>query len=594
MRIIPAVSLGLAIIMALSCAPNAWAQSLAANNTATSLSGETANSEKKTLKTPVAEKERATDSERISALEEALRLQAAQLEQMRALFAEQTRLLNELRAVAMGQNQNGLTATREGTTLGSDVAAAQGSAPQASVTDRLATVETQAKKTSESLSKQLGGINFSGDIRLRFESFFGLSNNLANAADPTVLGNPLSPRYRSRIRARLSMRGQINEQFDWGLRFATGSFADNISTNQTLTDFFNRKPFALDQAYITYKPKQLPGLRLQGGKFEAPFAFTEMTFDQDLMFEGLNESYSRDFKGTFKNLTLVAWQLPMLERNSAFVRNANGTVSVEQSHRAGADLALGGGQIRARFEPSSKVALTLSLADQYFRGTQFISPVQVFGSQIQLPLTFVIPATATAPAQTITTQVSIPRDLLVAGNGNLGITNASNNATNRDGRLSSGFNLVDVLGRLELKHNQRFPVTLIMNFVHNTQTHDVVTAGPGGADVLLPNHENNGLWAEVQVGKTRERGDMLFGFTYLRIEKDAVLTPFNFSDVTQQSDMRAQRFVFSYAADPRVTFSLIGILTQRPHGILGAFGDTPPGSLNRQTTRIQFDTSVRF
>jgi hypothetical protein len=379
------------------------------------------------------------------------------------------------------------------------------------------------------------------------------------------------------------------------LSFATGSFADNISTHHPLTDFFNRKPFALDQAFITYKPRRAPGLRLQGGRFEPPWTFTEMTIDSDLMVDGFNEAYSRGFKkSTLKDLTLVAWQLPLLERNSAFVRNSNGTVNIDQSRRGGRDLALYGAQVRARFEPSSKVALNLSLADLYFSGTQFISPVQVFGSQLLLPVTFTIPASGTTPAQTITTQVSISRDLLVAGNGNLGLSNASNNSTNRDGRLASGYNLVDILARLELKHSKRFPVTLLFDFVTNTQVHDVVTAGPGGTDLLLPNNEKHGFWGEVQVGSTKERGDLLFGYTFLRIQKDAVLTPFNFSDITQQSDMRGHRLQFSYAADPRVTFTVTGIVTERPDGLLGPFAVTPPGSLNRPTTRLQFDTVLKF
>jgi hypothetical protein len=398
-----------------------------------------------------------------------------------------------------------------------------------------------------------------------------------------------------RLRARLQMRGSITDEFDWGLRFATGSFADNISTNQTLTDFYNRKPFGLDQAFITYKPKGVAGLRLQGGRFEPPWTFTEMTIDNDLMVEGFNESYTRPFKkSALKELTFVAWQLPMLERNSAFVRNANGTVNIDQSRRGGRDLALYGGQVRARFEPSPKVALSLSVSDLFFSGTQFISPVQVFGSQLLLPITFTIPASGATPAQTITTQVAISRDLLVAGNAGLGLTNASNNATNRDGRLASGYNLVDLLGRLELKHSKRWPVTLLMNFVANTQAHDVVTAGPGGVDLLLPNNENKGFWGEVQVGQSKARGDMQFGYTFLRIEKDAVLTPFNFSDVTQQSDMRGHRFLFAYTADPRVTFNVIGIVTERLHGLLGPFAATPPGSLNRSTFRLQFDTVLKF
>lgn len=534
------------------------------------------------------EKSTHADSERINALEETVRQQAAQLGELRKLMEQQ----QETMRLLAGKVADGSGLPRESVRVAAK--SSETGDVRVMATPQSSPVEDRLKKVEAGLAG-IGPVKFSGDIRLRFESFYGLSNSLANGANPAALGNELSPRYRPRVRARLAIRGQVNDEFDWGLRFATGSFADDISTNQTLTDFFNRKPFALDQAFITYKPKQAPGLRLQGGKFEPPWTYTEMTFDSDLMVEGLNESYSRDFKGSaIKNLTLAAWQLPFLERNSAFVRNANGTVNIEQSRRGGRDLALYGAHVRARFEPNSKVALTLSASDHYFSGTQFITPVQVFGSQLQLPLTITIPANGTAPAQTITTQVSIARDLLVAGNGNLGLTNASTNATNRDGRLSSGYNLVDLIGRLELKHSKRWPVTVLLNFVTNTQTHDVVTAGPGGADLILPNNESKGYWAEIQVGKTRERGDMQFGYTFLRIEKDAVLTPFNFSDITQQSDVRGHRFVFSYAADPRVTFSLVGIRTERPNGVLGAFGTTPPGSLNRPTTRLQFDTSLRF
>jgi hypothetical protein len=58
--------------------------------------------------------------------------------------------------------------------------------------------------------------------------------------------------------------------------------------------------------------------------------------------------------------------------------------------------------------------------------------------------------------------------------------------------------------------------------------------------------------------------------------------------------MRGHRFQFSYAADPRVTFSVTGIVTERPHGLLGTFAPTPAGSSNRATTRLQFDTVLKF
>lgn len=545
-------------------------------------------------------KDRDTNTERINALEETLRQQAAQLDELRKLLVEQQQTIKLLAARVDNDGltpaKSDLTATSN-TTSNANLALSTKTVENArgGVATEQQTVPEDRLKKIEARISEIGSIKFSGDIRLRAESFFGLTNTLANADNPSVFGNELSSRHRMRIRARLAVRGSIGQQFDWGLRFATGSFADNISTNQTMTDFFNRKPFALDQAFITYKPRRAPGLRIQAGKFEPPWTSTEMTIDSDMMVEGFNESYTRTSKNSaFKELTFVVWQLPFLERNSAFVRNADGTVNIDQSRRGGRDLALYGGQFRTRFEPTSKVALNFSISDLYFSGTQFISPVQVFGSNLQLPITITIPATATTPAQTVTTQVSIPRDLLVAGHGNLGLTNASNNAVNRDGRLSSGFNLVDVIGRLELKHSKRFPVSLLLNFVTNTQAHDIVTAGPGGADLLLRNDENHGFWGEFQVGQTKERGDMLFNYTFARVEKDAVLTPFNYSDITQQSDMRMHRFTIGYAADPRVTLSLIGIITDRANGLFGPFVPTPPGSLDRATKRLQFDTVIKF
>ena len=578
-------------------------------------------------------KKTSTTEEKLDALTQMLEQQNERLNQMQQTISEQQETIRLLMGRATGQPVTAAATAAVPFETGST------SAQAPTVEDRLNKVEGRVNKVEGRVS-EIDAIKFGGDIRLRSESIFGQQNSLANGDNPAVLGNELSPRNRMRLRARFQMTGKFDtckgkekekcDRFEWGIRLASGSFADNISTNQTLTDFFNRKPFALDQAYLTYKPKWAPNLQLQGGKFTPPWAPTEMTIDSDLMVEGFNESYTQPFdeNSRLKKLTFVAWQLPFLERNSAFVRNANGTVNIDQSRRGGRDLALYGGQIRAFLESSSKqkscsatmlplkpnekpvcpakLKLDLSAADLYYSGTQFISPVQVFGSQLLLPLTFTIPASGGTPAQTITTQVAISRDLLVAGNGGLGLTNASNNATNRDGRLASGYNLVDMIARLEMNHSERWPVKFIFNFVTNTQTHDVVVAGSGGGDLLLRNREKNGFWGELQVGRTVLRGDTQFSYTIMRIQKDAVLTPFNMSDITQQSDMRGHRFQFNYAVvsgtlkpgekppEPRVMFTVIGIVTERPNGLLGPFAFTPPGSLNRSTFRLQFDTVLKF
>jgi hypothetical protein len=549
-----------------------------------------------------------------------LREQREELDELRAALKEQSRVIGELRSRVEQTEQQ--VATQQPTTqaAGASVRDAtyrasveangpglSSDAPQdAKLEERVSKVEAQTKKTSEAVAKQIGSLTFGGDLRFRYESFYGQQNTNASADTPGAFGNALSTRQRFRMRARLSVKGKINDEFDWGLRLATGSYADMVSTNQTLTDFFNRKPFAVDQMYFNYRPKALQSkqqvFQLQAGKFDTPWTRTEMTWDNDISTEGLNESYSRAFKNSaFKSIALVAWQLPLLERNSAFVLGADGRVDLSASGRAGRDLALYGGQ--ARTEVASKnVSLKLSASDLYFSGTQFITPAQVFGTNIQLPVTFTIPASGTTPARTITTQVSVPRELLVAGNGNLGLSVANTNAVNRDGRLSSGYNLVDLIARADFAQSKRWPVMLLFNFVVNTQTHDVVTAGATGADVLLPNDQGQGYWAEFQVGKDVlrlpvdkiARGDTMFNYTLTRVEKDAILSPFNGSDLGQSTDMRVHRFVVGYALDPRVAVTFTGFFTQRPTGLLGAFGQTPPGSLNRTLTRLQFDTILRF
>jgi TolA-binding protein len=553
-------------------------------------------------------------------MQQQLREQREEIEQLRSALKEQSRLIGELRSrvevteqqVATGQAQPSVVRAATYATAGieakdatllSGAAAATGGAQEPKLEERVKHVEEQSKKTSDAVAKQLGSLTFSGDMRFRYESFYGQQNALASSDNPATLGNPLSTRQRLRMRARFGVRGKVSDEFEWGLRLTTGSFADLVSTNQTLTDFFTRKPFAVDQAYITYKPKALPGFQAQAGKFDTPWTRTELTWDNDISPEGLNESYTRTFKkSSFKNMALVAWQLPMLERNSAFVLGADGHVDLSASGRAGRDLALYGAQARTEFAPSKNVSLKLSAADLYFSGTQFITPAQVFATNIQFPVTFTIPASGTTPARTITTQVSVPRDLLVAGNGNLGLSLANTNATNRDGRLSSGYNLVDLIARADFTRSKRWPFMMLFDFVTNTQTHDVVTAGPTGADLLLPNREGQGYWAEFQLGKDVlrlpvdkiSRGDVTFNYTFLRVEKDAILSPFNGSDLGQSTDMRVHRFIVGYAADPHITLSLTGFFTNRPTGLLGPFGQTPAGSLNRTLTRLQLDTILRF
>src|SRR5262245_59175280 len=113
---------------------------------------------------------------------------------------------------------------------------------QTQVTDKKEAATPDSQKLDD-LYKKFGSLRFSGDLRFRFEPFRNQGfDALSSAPD----------RNRLRIRARLALDGTIDKHFDWGLKLATGIFTDPVTTNQTLTDFFERKPLALERAFLRY------------------------------------------------------------------------------------------------------------------------------------------------------------------------------------------------------------------------------------------------------------------------------------------------------------------------------------------------------
>ncbi len=184
------------------------------------------------------EDERKDEASRLTALEDALRDQRAQLEELRKLMIEQQETIKLLTGKLAGLAS---VDPREGLAGNAAAGADTGSTRITAAAPQTPSVEDRLKKVEGRIS-EIGAIKFSGDIRLRSESFFGLSNNLATGNNPAALGNELNPRHRMRFRARLALRGSVGDEFDWGLRLATGSFADNISTNQTLLIFSTANP----------------------------------------------------------------------------------------------------------------------------------------------------------------------------------------------------------------------------------------------------------------------------------------------------------------------------------------------------------------
>jgi len=119
-------------------------------------------------------------------------------------------------------------------------------------------------------------ISFGGDFRLRFETF-----RLRETPD----------RNRARFRLRLEGHADVDPDLSLHFRLATGNPADPTTSNQTFKGFLTKKPFAVDYAFASYHPDGAKGLTFVGGKFEPPNPKTDMTWEENINWEGGYEQY---------------------------------------------------------------------------------------------------------------------------------------------------------------------------------------------------------------------------------------------------------------------------------------------------------------
>ena len=158
-------------------------------------------------------------------------------------------------------------------------------------------------------------IRFSGDFRARYEGFYRRNADTRN---------------RERLRLRLRIDTAINDDVRFQIQVASGDSGTPVSTNQTFTSFFQPKPFNLDRAYIAYNAAAAPALTLGIGKFGAPQTVTQLTFDDDLNFEGGWEQVAWEPREGF-GINLVALQTAVNELSAApdaYMLGGYGEVSI--------------------------------------------------------------------------------------------------------------------------------------------------------------------------------------------------------------------------------------------------------------------------
>src|SRR6185369_897192 len=253
-----------------------------------------------------------------------VRVSSREVEELRDALAEQQKQSDEQRQQledVKSQLQQMIDVTRQANASAQRV---QGSAEQAQTTaaqaqqsateaqrlaDQASSSATQAKaalyvadkkskdedKKISALQDLVGRFRFNGDIRVRGESFFQ---------------DGVADRNRGRIRVRFGVDGKLNEDFVGGIALATGSLGDPTTTNESFTNFFDRKTIGLDRGFITYNPLAHRWLSLTGGKFAYAWNRTQVTGDPDINPEGFNEKFSWDLQTSgVKNFTVQFMQL---------------------------------------------------------------------------------------------------------------------------------------------------------------------------------------------------------------------------------------------------------------------------------------------
>jgi len=433
------------------------------------------------------------------------------------------------------------------------------------LTSGTASVKEEQKRVS-ALEGLVGRFRFSGDIRVRGESIF---QDCVACLD----------RNRARLRVRFGAESKLNDDFTAGLFLATGSLGDSNSTNETVTNFFNRKTIGLDRGYITYQPVAHRWLQLTGGKFAYTWQRTSVTFDPDINPEGFSEKLSFDLKTpVIKNFTAQGIQLLFSENsNSKFL--------------TGHDSFAVGGQVSGKLELGI-FSSTPSFTILNWRNVDAILNASAFAVQ----------------ATTTTGGLQVPGEGPGCASG-LGLPNTPpcvygpqgfTNATTTDsgGKIHflSQFLYADLILNNQLKTGiSRFPLNLMLEYQNNLNAADHPLDATGNTTNL--GKQSHGYFVDVSLGQLKNRNDVQFGYAFEREEQDAIIASFSESEQRAPTNILQHRIYAQWKLRPSVTASYVlwvgrTLNSNLQHSIVAP--GTTPGTTEPWLKRTQFDLLYSF
>ena len=371
-----------------------------------------------------------------------------------------------------------------------------------------------------------------GDIRVRYERNTMQNNTVTDATGETVRKytrgpdfspavernfaplsetfDPTQDTQRARVRVRLGLMGDINDEWSYGLGIATGSGTSGpTSTNQTLGQgsssapgYFNKYPVQLDRAYVRYQPSA--ALEVNTGRFKNPFVGTELVWDEDLSFEGIAASAKAPLNEVSDVFATVGW-FPLTTRTPG--------KSLSRS--------LIGGQVgwqRNIGLKSNKFKLAAGLYKYNGLEGQPESVDYSFAKADYLSSEY--PAGVRQRGNTL-----VKINSLEPGSCPSLLADCANNWG-----LASSFNELNLTTSLELAEFDPVNVVLTLDIVKNLGYDAQATTKRTGVQFLDLN--TFGYLTSIKLGSAsiKQRGDWRLSAAYRRVGSDAVLDAFTDSD----------------------------------------------------------------
>jgi len=491
----------------------------------------------------------AAQQQQIQALQQELQQTNQQLQQTSQQFQTTQQQLQEAQQTAADAQQKAAAVESEAAHKDSvDQLNSKLADVQTTLTNNALSEQDQQKRFS-GLEDMLGRFRWTGDVRVRGESFFQTYGGCAACND----------RNRARIRIRFGFEGKLNDDFIAGVALATGSLGDPTTTNETFTNFFDRKTIGLDRGYITYNPVAYKWLSLTGGKFAYQWQRTQITGDPDINPEGFSERFSKDFTSIpmVKNLNLNLMQL--------FFNEASGNGGLYNGH----DSFAVGGQVGGKLELTKFWTMTPSFLVMNWRYPDAILNASFFATQATTTnstsvvdssgkvVSFPVPGEGPGCSTPASSGLQSSQSCAFSPNG---VTNATFVDASGKLRFLSRFLYADLILNNQFKTGwARFPINLLLEYENNlnaadhpfdftftnTSTGKNDTFGNQGAAQAAARpdlgKQSHVYYADISIGQQKKRGDIQAGYAFLRHEQDATIASFDESDQRAPSNILQHR-----------------------------------------------------